>query len=65
MGLPTFRQRRQSAKIGGLSRQSAAMLKGKFIDENTQVLAVRVGMVLSKRVIQVHPVDAAGRALCN
>ncbi|MEO3715805.1 SAVED domain-containing protein, partial [Roseateles flavus] len=27
-GLPTFRQRRQSAKIGGVDHQSAAMLKG-------------------------------------
>ncbi len=35
------------------------------MDKNTQVPAVRVGVDLSKRVIQVHAVDAAGRALTN
>ena len=35
------------------------------MDKNTQVPAVRVGVDLSKRVIQVHAVDAGGRALCN
>jgi len=35
------------------------------VDKNTQVPAVRVGVDLSKRVIQVHAVDAGGRALCN
>jgi transposase len=35
------------------------------MDKNTQVPAVRVGVDLSKRVIQVHSVDAGGRALCN
>ena len=35
------------------------------MDKNTQVPAVRVGVDLSKRVIQVHAVDASGRTLCN
>jgi len=35
------------------------------VDKNTQVPAVRVGVDLSKRVIQVHAVDTGGRALCN
>ncbi len=35
------------------------------MDKNTQVPAVRVGVDLSKQVIQVHAVDAAGRVLCN
>lgn len=35
------------------------------MDKNTQVPAVRVGVDLSKRVIQVHAVDAGGRVLTN
>lgn len=35
------------------------------MDKNTQVPAVRVGVDLSKRVIQVHAVDAGGCTLCN
>src|SRR6218665_64350 len=35
------------------------------MDKNTQAPAIRVGVDLSKRVIQVHAVAAAGRALTN
>lgn len=35
------------------------------MDKNTQVPAVRVGVDLSKRIIQVHAVDGGGRVLTN
>ena len=50
-GLPTFRQRRHSAKIGGLSRQRAAKLKEVSVDKNIQFSAVRVGMAHQHVVI--------------
>ena len=35
------------------------------MEKNTEVSAVRVGVDLSKRVIQVHAVDGGGRVLTN
>jgi hypothetical protein len=67
-GLPTFGQRRRGAKIGGVqSHQSQAIERGSPVEQITRAgvrgEAVRVGVDLAKRVIQVHAVDSAGQVL--
>lgn len=64
-GLPTFGQRRQCAKIGGVqSRQSLAKKRGspvKQIHELSRVVKLFASVSMAKRVIQVHAVDGAGQ----
>ena len=54
-----------SAKIGGVEVINLKLWKGKSVEKITRgvngAAAVRVGVDLAKRVIQVHAVDASGR----
>ena len=68
--LPTFGQRRRGAKIGGVqSHQSQPIERGSPMEQITRAVvrgqAVRVGVDLAKRVLQVHAVDAAGQVLAT